>query len=80
MIKALELRALELTPHLYSDAIALVLGADLRDAQSRGPGRTKQIFQFTQQLPAQIFHHLDSVFFASSEGRAAFLHVTALHL
>ena len=37
MIKALELRVLELTPHFYSDAKPLYLEQTIRDAESMGP-------------------------------------------
>ena len=50
VIKALELRALELTPHLCSDAMPQYVEQTIRDAQSMVPGLPEVVLQ-----PIQLF-------------------------
>jgi hypothetical protein len=78
MIRVLELITLDLLC-LFSNTLPWYLEQSIRNTQLVVPGRSKEIFQFIQQVPSEVLDHFDSVLFPDAKLQKKVMPYTCRH-
>jgi hypothetical protein len=78
MFRVLELKTLDLLC-LYSNTVPWYLEQSIRNTQLVAPVRSKEIFQFIQQVPSEVLDHFDPVLFPDAKLQKKVMSYTCRH-